>query len=79
MLLSTVQHIQNVNGCEKDEKAAFRINAIGARNLSIASQEMGQSCFRFPRTMFFRNTDQPYRNFDAPDPKECIRKDKAAG
>ncbi len=70
----------NVNGCEKDEEAAFRINAIGARNLSIASQEMGAKLFQISTDYVFSgNTDQPYREFDAPDPMSAYGRTKLQG
>ena len=33
--------VTNVDGCERDEAAAFRVNAYGAENLAIACETCG--------------------------------------
>ena len=37
----------NVDGCETNREAAFAVNALGARNLAMAAEEIGakQSCW----------------------------------
>lgn len=70
----------NVNGCEKDRDAAFRINAVGARNLAIAAGETGAKLFQISTDYVFSgNADKPYREFDKTEPMSAYGKTKLAG
>ena len=37
----------NVDGCESNEKLSYRVNALGAKNLSIAANSILFTVFRF--------------------------------
>ncbi len=70
----------NVNGCEKEQDSAFRINAIGARNMAIAAQETGAKLFQISTDYVFSgNTDRHYRESDTPDPMSVYGKTKLQG
>lgn len=43
----------NVDGCESNEDLAFKVNALGARNLAMACEEVGtKKLDTFPQIMF---------------------------
>ena len=70
----------NVNGCETDYDTAFRINAIGPRNLSIAAQEMGAKMFQVSTDYVFAgDTGKHYREFDAVNPMSAYGRSKLQG
>ncbi len=70
----------NVNGCETDQDNAFRINAIGPRNLSIAARELGAKIFQISTDYVFSgNTDRHYKEFDEVHPMSVYGKTKLQG
>lgn len=70
----------NVNGCETDRDNAFMINAIGARNLSIAAQETGAKMIQISTDYVFSgNTGRRYREFDQVDPMSAYGSTKLQG
>ena len=70
----------NVNGCEKNPENAFRINAIGARNLSIAAQETGAKLFQISTDYVFSgDTDRHYKEYDQTCPASVYGKTKLQG
>ena len=59
----------NVNACETDVDNAYKINAIGPRNLSIAAAEMGAKLMQISTDYVFAgNGNRPYVEFDATNP-----------
>ena len=44
--------ITDVELCEKQPEEAFRVNALGARNLSLVEEKQGQRWCSFPQTTF---------------------------
>lgn len=70
----------NVNGCETDVENAYRINAIGPRNLSIAATRAGAKLMHVSTDYVFDgHANTPYTEFDIPDPKAVYGKTKLAG
>lgn len=70
----------NVNGCEQDQEGAFRINAIGARNLAIAAQETGAKLFQISTDYVFSgDSDHHYQEFDETLPGSVYGKTKLQG
>jgi dTDP-4-dehydrorhamnose reductase len=72
--------ITDVNVCEEDIEKAYKVNALGARNLSIAARK-GKSRMVQVSTddVFDGNTYVPYTEFDTPNPQTMYGKSKFAG
>lgn len=69
-----------VDACEKEEDLAFRINAIGARNLSIAAQETGAKLMHVSTDYVFDGEGtRPYRETDPVGPQGAYGRTKLAG
>ncbi len=70
----------NVDACEKEWDAAYRINAIGPRNLSIAAAEVDAKMIHVSTDYVFEgNGTRPYTEFDAPNPVSAYGKTKLQG
>lgn len=69
-----------VDACETDRENAYRINAIGPRNLSIAATETGAKLVHISTDYVFDGkADRPYTEFDAPNPQGMYGATKLAG
>ena len=69
-----------VEACENEEDLAFRINAIGLRNLSIASQETGAKLMHVSTDYVFDgNGHRPYLETDPVGPQGAYGRTKLAG
>ena len=69
-----------VDLCETEYDKAFRINALGARNLSIAAQETGAKIFQISTDYVFSgDAHTPYVETDLPDPQSVYGSTKLAG
>jgi dTDP-4-dehydrorhamnose reductase len=70
----------DVDGCEKNRDLAFRVNALGTRNIALA-------CQRFDTELLYISTDyvfggeknEPYLEFDRPNPQSTYAKSKYWG
>lgn len=70
----------NVDACEQQWDAAYRINAIGPRNLSIAANEADAKMIHVSTDYVFEgNGDKPYTEFDIPNPVSAYGKTKLEG
>lgn len=70
----------NVDGCETNEDAAFKANAIGPRNLAIASRETGAKLIHVSTDYVFEgNGTRPYVESDTPNPVSAYGRTKLAG
>ena len=70
----------NVDGCETEVDSAYRINAVGPRNLSIGSSETRAKMFHISTDYVFAgDAGKPYIEFDTPNPKSMYGKTKLAG
>ncbi len=70
----------NVDRCEVDVDLAYRINAIGARNLAIAAREAGAKLMHVSTDYVFPGTcPRPLTVFDATGPISMYGKTKYAG
>lgn len=69
-----------VDACEKEEDLAFRINALGPRNLSIAAEETGAKMMHVSTDYVFDgNGSRPYREMDPTGPQGAYGRTKLAG
>lgn len=70
----------NVDGCEVNVDAAYKINALGPRNLAIATSETGAKLMHISTDYVFAgNGTKPYIEFDTPAPKSMYGSTKLAG
>lgn len=70
----------NVNGCETDVDNAYRINAVGPRNLSIAASRYHAKLMHISTDYVFDGqASSPYTEFDVPNPQAVYGKTKLAG
>lgn len=69
-----------VDLCEQQWDSAYRINAIGARNLSIAATETDAKLVHVSTDYVFEgNGSRPYTEFDSPNPVSAYGKTKLEG
>ena len=69
-----------VEACEKEEDLAFRINAIGARNLGIAAEAVGAKLVHISTDYVFAGDGtRPYRETDPTGPQGAYGRTKLAG
>ncbi len=69
-----------VDACETDVDSAYRINAIGPRNLSIAATEMGAKMVHISTDYVFDGKGtRPYIEFDPTGPQGVYGATKLAG
>ena len=70
----------NVDACEKQCDLAYKINAIGPRNLSIAASEVNAKMIHVSTDYVFEgNGQKPYTEFDMPNPVSAYGKTKLEG
>lgn len=70
----------NVDACETQVDLAYKINAIGPRNLAIAASETGARLMHISTDYVFDgNGTRPYIEFDAPGPKSVYGTTKLVG
>ncbi|MBD5454382.1 MAG: dTDP-4-dehydrorhamnose reductase [Lachnospiraceae bacterium] len=69
-----------VDACETEEDKAYRINAIGPRNLSIAATETNAKLIHISTDYVFDGKGtRPYTEFDAVGPQGMYGRTKLAG
>ena len=79
MIINCAAHT-NVDACEKQWDAAYRINAIGPRNLSIAANEADAKMIHVSTDYVFEgNAAIPYTEFDKTNPISAYGKTKLEG
>ena len=72
--------LTNVDGCEKMWDTAYKINAIGPRNLSIAATAVDTKLVHVSTDYVFAGTEAaPRTEFDTPDPISAYGKTKLEG
>ncbi len=69
-----------VDLCETQRDSAYKINAIGPRNLSIAATEVGAKIVQISTDYVFAGDgDKPYTEFDKTNPQSVYGETKLAG
>ena len=69
-----------VDACEVNVELAYKINAIGPRNLAIAAEKYGAKLVHVSTDYVFGGDGvRPYTEFDAPAPKSMYGTTKLAG
>lgn len=69
-----------VDACETEIDKAYKINAVGPRNLAIASKKTGCKLVQVSTDYVFEgNADRPYTEFDTPNPQGIYGKTKLEG
>ncbi|WP_244834224.1 NAD(P)-dependent oxidoreductase [Clostridium sp. BJN0001] len=72
--------LTDFNECEKNPLKAYKINAIGARNLAICSRRIGARMVQVSTSMIFDgNKEDRYTEFDKPNPQSIFAKSKFEG
>ncbi|MBL4936358.1 dTDP-4-dehydrorhamnose reductase [Clostridium sp. YIM B02515] len=70
----------NVDACETNEDLAFKVNAIGPRNLAIVSEVIGAKLIHISTDYVFAgNGTKPYREYDLTNPQSSYGNTKNAG
>ena len=70
----------NVDGCESHQEDAFKVNAIGARNLAIACENVGAKLVHVSTDYVFKGDEAtPRREYDITNPISVYGKTKNAG
>lgn len=69
-----------VDQAETEQEAAYRGNALGPRNLALATKEMGIPLVHFSTDYVFDGRQsRPYHEFDRPNPLSVYGQSKLAG
>ncbi len=72
--------ITNLDECASDKDQAFRVNALGPRNLCIVARKIGAKVVQLSTDDVFDGTnDRPYNEFDRTNPKTIYGCSKKAG
>jgi dTDP-4-dehydrorhamnose reductase len=70
----------DVDGAESDPDAAFRLNAVGPRNLALAAASIHAAILHLSTDYVFDGeAARPYHEFDRPNPQSVYGKSKLAG
>lgn len=72
--------LTDAQACEEDMELAFKVNALGARNLSTAARKTKARIVQLSTDdVFGGESTVPYTEFDVPNPKTVYGKSKLAG
>jgi len=81
-IVNTAAYVR-VDDCETQQDKAFLINALGARNVAVAAQELGAKLVHISTDYVFGGETEghntPYTEFDTPIPISVYGKSKLAG
>lgn len=70
----------NVNKCETERAAAYKVNALGARNLAICSERIGAKLIHISTDYVFEgNSTKPYVEWDICNPQSVYGSTKYLG
>lgn len=70
----------NVDKCESDVDTAFKVNAIGPRNIAVAAKKIGAKLLHVSTDYVFNGESRvPFREYDIPQPINVYGKTKLLG
>lgn len=70
----------NVDGCETNEERAFKVNALGAKNLAIAAENIGAKLVHISTDYIFSGEgNKPFKESDEALPQSVYGKSKKMG
>jgi dTDP-4-dehydrorhamnose reductase len=70
----------DVDGCAREPEKAYEVNALGTRNVALASASSGAALVTISTNeVFDGSADAPYREWDPPRPINPYARSKAAG
>jgi dTDP-4-dehydrorhamnose reductase len=81
IIINTAAYVR-VDDCEDNVDLAFKVNALGARNVAVAAQELGAAIVQLSTDYVFgvdKNRTRPYTEFDRPAPISIYGESKLAG
>ncbi|MCL0036180.1 dTDP-4-dehydrorhamnose reductase [Dehalococcoidia bacterium] len=82
IVINTAAYVR-VDDCETEQDKAFSVNALGARNVAVVTQEIGAKLVHISTDYVFGGESQPrtapYTEFDFPIPPNVYGKSKLAG
>ena len=68
----------NVDGCESDYETAFKVNALGVKNLAVCAENIGAKLIHVSTDYVFAgNGKKPYCEWDKVDPQSVYGASKA--
>jgi dTDP-4-dehydrorhamnose reductase len=71
--------VTDVDGCERDPKMAFRVNALGTQNIALACSRCGAAMVHVSTNdIFDGKLGRPYYEWDPPSPQSVYARSKAA-
>ncbi len=72
--------LTDVDRCEKEEDNAYKINAIGVKNIAISCRDFGVKLIHISTDYVFDGEKkEPYTEFDKPNPVNIYGRTKLAG
>ncbi len=70
----------NVDGCESDYETAFKVNALGVKNLAVSAENIGAKLIHVSTDYVFAGDGtKPYCEWDNVDPQSAYGASKALG
>jgi dTDP-4-dehydrorhamnose reductase len=82
IVINTAAYVR-VDDCEEQKDKAFLVNALGARNVAVAAQELGAKLVHLSTDYVFGGEPEPhtapYTEFDTPVPLSIYGNSKLAG
>ncbi len=70
----------NVDGCESDYETAFKVNALGVKNLAVCAQNIDAKLIHVSTDYVFAgDATKPYCEWDSVDPQSVYGASKALG
>jgi dTDP-4-dehydrorhamnose reductase len=81
VVINTAAYVR-VDDCETNQDLAFKVNALGARNIAVIAEEFGSKLVHLSTDYVFggeNNRNTPYTEFDTPSPINTYGRSKLAG